>query len=250
MKINRIFFVLGFSLLVLALPAAGAQLAVPQQAGMEPIGGGVFVDPDLDPAFRAKIPSLVELAKSRVSSLYGSLEAKPNLIFCASTECFRSFGGMGLGFTDGSNIVISPRGICEAIVAHEIAHVELSARLGGFAHTLERVPQWFDEGQAVMVSRAEEYSEDAWEEATHQGRDAPPLTALESVDDWNRLTGGDGEHMQLTYGTARREVARWFAKSGRAGFDELLAALARNEAFYPAYRRIERQFSPSLAKSN
>lgn len=217
---------------------------------MESAGGSVFLDPQLAPDLRANIPPLVERAKARVSELYGPLEAKPNLVFCASTSCFRKFGGIGLGFTDGSHIVISPVGICEAVIAHEMAHVELASRLGGFTRTLEKVPQWFDEGQAVMVSRADEFSEDAWLAATRNGRDAPDLSSLESVEEWNRLTGGEGERMQYTYGTAKREVARWFAKTGPVGFAELLDALGRDESFNSAYRRIEQQFSSALAKRN
>ena len=242
MNIKRAFFALGFSFLLLAFPAAGAHLtalADPQAAGMESDGGNVFFDPDLSPELRNQIPALVDRARARVAGFYGALEAKPNLVFCATTDCFRRFGGVGLGFTDGTHIVISPRGACEAIVSHELAHVELASRLGGFARTLEKVPQWFDEGQAVMVSGAEEFSEDAWLAATRDGRDAPDLASLESVREWNRLTGYRGEYMQHTYGTAKREVVRWFAKSGSAGFAELVAALAGEEAFYSAYRRIE-----------
>jgi hypothetical protein len=251
-KIKRAFFALGFSFLLLAFPAAGAHLtalAEPQMMGMESAGGNVFFDPDLSPELRSSIPALVERAKARVSDFYGPLAAKPNLVFCASTDCFRRFGGIGLGFTDGNHVVISPRGVCEAIISHELAHVELAFRLGGFARTLEKVPQWFDEGQAVMVSGAEEFSEDAWLAATRDGRDAPDLASLESVQEWNRLTGYRGEYMQHTYGTAKREVVRWLAKSGRAGFAELMSALARGELFYPAYQRIESQ-SAVLAARN
>ncbi len=250
MKIKRAFFALGFSFLLLAFPAAATHLtalAEPQMAGMEAAGGNVFFDPDLSPELRDQIPLLVERAKARVAGFYGALEARPNLVFCASTDCFRRFGGVGLGFTDGSHVVISPRGVCEAIISHELAHVELASRLGGFDRTLEKLPQWFDEGQAVMVSGAEEFSEDAWLAATRDGRDAPDLASLESVQEWNRLTGYRGEYMQHTYGTAKREVVRWFAKSGRAGFAELVAALARDESFYSAYRRIEGRSSATLA---
>ncbi|NTV12208.1 MAG: hypothetical protein HGA47_15795 [Zoogloea sp.] len=219
-------------------------LDVPERAGMKYAGDYIFVDPSLAPERQAAIPAMVYAARERVERLYGSLQARPNLVFCGSDECFRYFGGMGLGFSNGRHLVIAPRGRRVAIVAHELAHVELAVRLGGFAQLLESVPQWFDEGQAVMVSGAEEYSEEAWLAATRNGRDAPDLSSLESVASWNRLTGSDGEHMQITYGTAKREVERWFAVAGGAGFLQLVHALADGEDFSDAYRRIESAARP------
>lgn len=74
---------------------------------------------------------------------------------------------------------------------------------------LQDVPQWFDEGQAVLISQAKEFSDAAWRDTTANCKDAPPLSLLATMEDWNRLTGTQGEYMQFTYGTARREVERW-----------------------------------------
>ena len=246
MGISKSLLAMGLTFLALLLPAVSTQaqsLSSPTQAGMRAIGNGVFLDPELPTDVREQIPGLVEEAKMRVAQYYGSLLAKPNLVFCGSADCFRGFGGCGLGFTNGEHIVISPQGIRPAIIAHELTHVELVTRVGGFSRVLERVPQWFDEGMAVMVSEAEEFSDDAWLKASGNGKNAPDLTALESVEQWTRLTGSQGENMQLTYGTAKREVARWFTKVGSAGFRELLDSLKRDETFLHAYRRIETQQS-------
>jgi hypothetical protein len=58
--------------------------------------------------------------------------------------------------------------------------------------------------------------------------------------------------MQLTYGTARHEVHRWFGRCGQSGFQALLAALYDDQAFGEAYSRMEtshvRQAMASLAE--
>ncbi|MFG1943168.1 hypothetical protein [Nonomuraea sp. NPDC048826] len=42
--------------------------------------------------------------------------------------------------------MLSPRGADPVIASHELSHVELHTRLAG-----AEVPQWFDEGLAVVV---------------------------------------------------------------------------------------------------
>jgi hypothetical protein len=90
-----------------------------------------------------------------------------------------------------------------------------------------------------MVSFAGEFTEDAWLEATGDGALAPPLGELAAMDDWVKLTGPNGENMQMTYGTARREVSRWFSVVGIDGLADLLTALETREPFGEAYLRIE-----------
>lgn len=240
---KQVFRLSTLTLLALILlstrPAAGAALDTPEQRGMRPIGDKVYVDPEMAPEQTQKLLSLVAKSRQRTALFYERLIARPSIVFCATTDCYRGFGAIGLGYTDGSTVVISPSGQRVAILAHELAHVEFSARVGGLAKVLERVPQWFDEGQAVMVSMAEEFSEDAWKAATSGGEEAPPLSSLASMSDWNRITGKHGERMQLSYGTAKREVRRWFGRAGHAGFQALLSALSNDEAFAESYARIE-----------
>jgi hypothetical protein len=219
--------------------AQAASLDRPALAGMRPLAGNVYIDPSLPDDQAEAGLALLEAARQRVAAVYGDLEARPNIVFCASADCYRSFGAIGLGFTDGKHIVFAPEGRSVAIIAHELAHVEFAARIGGFDKVLKTVPQWFDEGQAVMVSMAEEFSDHAWSHATGNGRHAPDLGTLASMDEWMRITGVKGENMQLSYGTARREVSRWFGHCGCAGLSALISALQANEPFAKAYARIE-----------
>lgn len=220
-------------------PVRAASLDDPGAAGLRHLGGGVYGAPGLAPGEVATLKRMVEHAKRRVALFYGAVSAAPNVIFCGSDDCYREFGGFGLGFSEGNHVLISPRGRRPAIVAHELAHVELAARVGGMARVLEIVPQWFDEGQAVMVSMAAEFSDEEWMEATAHGRAAPALNDLADMDQWVERTGRNGENMQMTYGTARREVSRWFAVVGSDGLADLLTALETREAFAAAYARIE-----------
>lgn len=203
------------------------------------LGANVFVDSELPPAGKFRIVDIVEQARQRAENFYGRLAADPRIVLCTTVDRFRKAGGMGLGFSDGRDVLVSPYGASVEIVSHELSHVELASRLGGYAQALAKVPQWFDEGLAVVVSQAPEFSEQAWLDATENGRNAPQLSQLESASDWNRITGESGVNMQLSYGTARREVARWYGAVGGEGLARLIGALNRGESFYVAYWRIE-----------
>jgi hypothetical protein len=165
-------------------------------------------------------------------------------------ECYRKYGGIGLGYTIGNNILISPYGTRAAIVSHELSHAELAARLGGQKQAQSKVPQWFDEGTAVMVSLAYEFSDDAWLAACHDGETSPPLSELETRAGWQHVTGANGVNMQLSYGTARQEVIRWYAQVGRKGLIQLIQALKANQDFHDAYRGIEGAAGLTLAAKN
>ncbi len=217
---------------------------------MRSLGGGVYVDPAMPAEQVQGLKRVVEGARRRVALFYGATSASPNVVFCASQDCYCDLGGIGLGFSDGAHVLISPQGRRHAIVAHELAHVELASRIGGLERVLDLLPQWFDEGLAVLTSMAREFDDEAWSEATGEGAAAPALSEIAAMNDWSRRTGPNGEHMQMTYGTARREVARWFAVVGVDGLADLLTALETREPFAEAYARIEREHLNAAAQRN
>jgi hypothetical protein len=209
------------------------------QRGLLPIASHIYVDREISPESAARLLNIVEKARVRAAYFYGELIAKPNILFCSTMECYRKFGAIGLGYTLGNTILISPYGARAAIVSHELSHVELAARLSGQPEVMNNIPQWFDEGTAVMVSLAYEFSDEAWLEACHNGESSPRLSEIESVDGWNQVTGANGVNMQRSYGTARQEVVKWYAKAGRKGLEQLIQALKDRENFHDVYRSIE-----------
>lgn len=209
------------------------------QNGMLPIAPHVFVDQETSPEKTKRLLNIVEKARVRAAYFYGELVAEPDILFCSTMDCYRRFGAIGLGYTLGNTILISPYGARAAILSHELSHVELATRLGGQAEIMDKIPQWFDEGIAVMVSLAYEFSDEAWLEACDNGESSPMLSEIESVNGWSRVTGANGINMQRSYGTARQEVVRWYAIAGRKGLGQLIQALKAKENFHDAYQSIE-----------
>lgn len=212
---------------------------------MRQIAPRVYVDREMAREDIPRLLNTVEKARVRTAYFYGELSAAPDILFCSTMECYRKFGAVGLGYTLGNTILISPYGARAAIVSHELSHVELAARLGWRPDVMDKVPQWFDEGTAVMVSLAYEFSDEAWLEACQNGEGPPRLSELESAEDWNQVTGANGVNMQRSYGTARQEIVRWYAKAGRKGLEQLIQALKDGENFHDAYRGIEENSAAS-----
>ena len=119
-------------------------------------------------------------------------------------------------------LLLSPRGLNAVITSHELTHIELHHRIGSF-RSWRTIPAWFDEGLAVLVSEDPRYSDEAWLKITNNGLNAPELK------DIGRMLGrGD---WLLVYGTARREVGRWYQRVGCAGLALLIANVKDGKDF-------------------
>ncbi len=234
-----------FLAVLLLLPACAeirsVRLYDPAASGLEPAGPDVYVDPAMTALQREAFAADLAAGRRRAAEFYGGLAAAPKVVACASMACYRRFGGIARkGVFRNGTILLSPEGLSPVAVAHEWSHAELAARVG-WLRTWWRVPQWFDEGIAVVASRDPRYTEEAWRSATDNGAKAPALSSLESLRGWLRATGKDGETRQLSYGTARHEVARWYAAAGPAGLRELIANLKHGADFRESYDRVERE---------
>lgn len=229
---------------------ASSHVSHPGDNSLVEIAPHIFVDQEIGPKYVAELLNLMKKARVRASFFYGELLSRPDILFCSTMACYREFGGVGLGYTRGNTILISPYGWRAAIISHELSHVELATRLGETPEFLDKVPQWFDEGMAVMVSMAHEFSDEAWEEACRKGEGSPQLHELASMADWNRITGDNGINMQLSYGTARQEVARWYAAAGPKGLQQLTQSLRARQDFHTAYQSAERSSTVLLANKD
>lgn len=218
---------------------AGSPILHPGDHSLIEIAPHVFVDREIGPKYVAGLLKLMDKARVRAKFFYGELLSSPDILFCSTMACYREFGGVGLGYARGNTILISPQGWRAAIISHELSHIELAARLDNRPDILDKVPQWFDEGMAVLVSMAHEFSDEAWEEACHKGEGSPQLSELASMADWNRVTGINGVNMQLSYGTARQELARWYAAAGPKGLQQLIQSLKARQDFHAAYQNVE-----------
>ncbi len=177
----------------------------------------------------AFLKSLVA-AQSQVASFFGDTLFTTKVIACSSEACFTANGGVSAkGKAYGSSmLLLSPRGLNQVIIAHELAHIELHGRVGAL-RSWRSIPQWFDEGLAVLVSDDPRYTEAEWLLATENGQNAPALETLGGSVPWGNSS------WLLSYGTARRKVGEWYTRAGLSGLLHLINEVKGGEPFQAAF---------------
>ncbi|GAA3135048.1 hypothetical protein GCM10010466_27350 [Planomonospora alba] len=198
------------ALTAVVFPSVAATVC-PGCYGLERLRPGVYAEPGLSQPRRRQVIEVVERADERVRDFFGGRKSSPDVLVCLSDECYRRIGGgreRGIAVLNRS-VMLSPRGVDPVIASHELTHVELHARLGG-----AEVPQWFDEGLAVLVSDDPRHLAPAGDRCLVVPRGPLPAT----LGDWLRAASADPR----VYAEAACQVSRM---AGAGGGKEALRAL-------------------------
>lgn len=205
---------------VIAFPSVAA-VTCPGCYGLERLRPGLYVEPGLPRHQRRRVIEVVERAGERVGDFYGGRRSSPDVLVCLSEDCYRRIGGgreRGIAVLNRA-VMLSPRGVDPVIASHELSHVELHARLGD-----GEVPQWFDEGLAVLVSEDPRYLAPAGDRCLVASSGPLPVT----LAGWLREASAD----PLLYARAACRVSRWAgANAGRQGVRTLVERLSAGQAF-------------------
>jgi hypothetical protein len=214
-----------------AYPAAAA-VACPACYGFERAGPNLFVEKGMSAAQRTHTVRVVAEARTRVASFYGEASRSPRILVCATQDCYRRVGGggsRGMALL-GLALLLSPRGTDAVIASHELSHVELHSRLGLVRAFRRAIPQWFDEGLAVVVSDDRRY-----------------LAAPGNADRCLVIPDGDLPRSRTAwihdaskndlYAKAACRVSRWIAsRGGAAAVTDLIGRVAQGADFDGIYR--------------
>ena len=229
----------------------GGKLWAPEAFGLVRVSENLYVEAGADAPTQASLQDAMRRAEGAMQAAYGQLLSRPVVHACLSEECLYRFGGQGtFAKVYGNRILLSKRGMNWHFIAHEWSHAELSKRLGLSAW--RGMPQWFDEGVAVVVSEAPEHSEQHWQYLDARGIAKPgrdELLTYKKLAQW--LAAGDryqdgknaerrarGEpEIHALYAAAGHEVRPWFAQVGTAGLLELIAQLNAGEDFSAVYAK-------------
>ncbi|MDX3109670.1 hypothetical protein ACIBO5_52440 [Nonomuraea angiospora] len=194
---------------------AGVAVAFPSVAattcpgcyGMIQVRPGLYLEPGLPPTRERQVAEVIDAANRRVADFYGGRRSSPDILVCATTRCYQKIGGGGERGIAVLNraVMLSPKGIDAVIASHEMSHVELHARLGSDAGL---IPQWFDEGLAVVVSDDPRYLKP--EGTADRCRVAPQGALPQTLDDWLLTAKAD----QDTYAKAACRASQWLQTNG------------------------------------
>ncbi|MEV0150225.1 MULTISPECIES: hypothetical protein [unclassified Nonomuraea] len=222
---------------LLVAAVAGVALAYPSVAattcpgcyGLTELEPGVYAEKDLSDEQREQIRRTVASARDRIESFYGTPLSSPRLLVCMTDACYSRIGGKkerGIAILNRS-VMLSPRGLDAVIASHEMSHVELHARLSSGVD----VPQWFDEGLAVVVSDDPRYLAPATSGDRCTTPPAGPLPV--TLEEWLAAASKD----VTTYAQSACQVNRWLRANGdRQGLMSLIGRLNTGASFASATR--------------
>ena len=211
--------------------------ATVEWTGFEKVGCCYFA-PSLDSSKRAQVQAAWLGARQRVARMYGALRAQPRIVI-ADARTFPRFAAGTTGATHylatgGSVTVLGPPGHNVDVIAHELAHAELLARVG-FAAITWCVPTWFDEGLAVQFDDRPVLAEAVYAERSRSGWLMPPLAQL---DTHAKFFAGTRDEVRFHYAGARVAVGRWLRSMSPTEARSSIASLDCSDGWKARLERI------------
>ncbi len=198
----------------------------------------------------SKIRDTKKLAGKRIANLYGDNKSRPQIIFCGNTIEYEKYcnstesAGCSMGTPWGSKfVVINGSSLSADVISHEWSHIELLERVGWWK-VWNDIPQWFNEGLAMMVDHR--FAEDTddycgkyiqyrieWILLRKKGQPNIPFSKLTTVKDF---VGHDVERNYFVYISSGLEVANWLVhNNGSQALNELLIRLKKGSPFSKEY---------------
>ena len=223
--------------------------------------GQIYFSPEIKRAHDKKLESIIKRSEARVDSFFNGKKSDPVIIICSNPQQYEKYcsstegAGCSLGTPwVNSFVILNAQGMNVDVISHEMSHTELLTRLGWWTIARE-VPQWFNEGVALMLDRRFVNNADI------RGR------YFDYLDEWLYYTGGGQEILELrdiksikgffntsqkkvmlAYMSSGLEVSYWLILSEQQGVQRLITYMQQGMTFEEAYRKAEEKQRARLFK--
>lgn len=132
----------------------------PACSGFREVAPRIYADTQASEAQVDAALQSFDAAQEMLQQVFPEPGADPIWFLCLSGDCGVKTGPRPRAMAYANSFVfVYPEGANPTILAHELAHTELHARLGTLRRLTQPVPTWFDEGLAVLVSHDPRYLE-------------------------------------------------------------------------------------------
>ncbi|WP_146202221.1 hypothetical protein [Dyadobacter jejuensis] len=217
----------------------------------ERVDGDIYVSKHLEGPLKKQITTVVTDSQHRVGALFGQYQSHPRIVVCATESEYKRYcnSNVGAGCSVGTPwglhfVVVHLQGINTDVMSHEMSHIELLERLGWWT-VLVDVPQWFNEGLALMVDRRFVKSTNPvrryrgyrreWRQYARELGWLLPLAQLEGM---SAFTSPDPDRVMYAYMTSGKEVSRWQIESGPFALTKLIQKIKSGIPFAEAYEQV------------
>ncbi|MCF2486712.1 hypothetical protein [Dyadobacter sp. CY347] len=214
--------------------------------------GKIYFSQDVKPVHYKKIKSIIHRSEARVDSFFNGKKSNPTIIVCSNPQEYQKYcsstegAGCSLGTPWGhSFVILNTQGMNVDVISHEMSHTELLARLGWWTIATE-IPQWFNEGIALMldrrfvnnpdnIGRYFDYM-DEWLYYTGGGQQILELRDMASI---KGFFNASQKQVMLAYMSAGLEVSYWLILSEEDGLQRLIGEMKNGKSFQEAYALAE-----------
>ena len=227
-----LFLAFGCGIAAAALPGPHRALA-PTLFGLTEIAPDIFTDA---PARKADWLAIVEAANVRDRLFFGTLQASPRYILCATMACERTFGKQGnVAQTYGWSMIHIPPKALEnfdvgvILMAHERVHAEIVYKWGASALWDTKIPSWFNEGIATYISRDYRIESFYAQFPAFNAETRSGVLRARYFWDWGSVVGAYGWHD--AYGAAAENVKILQRRIGDDGLRQIISRSIGGENF-------------------
>lgn len=247
------FLVVGFAVIFVSISFLYPQVFYCETIGLSDfrkIQRNIFVSPDLNPRTYTHTKNVIRASIARIDSFYMGHQSRPTIIVCSNKDQYKKYcnstegAGCSLGTPWGSSyVIVSNQSLNVDVISHEMSHVELLTQLGWWK-TLKQIPQWFNEGLALMLDKRFVATEDPVvryisyrNEWRYYAQKENRILRLNDIESFKDFFTGDDRDIMFAYMSSGMEVSYWMARSGKKGFQEFLHDMRGGEAFQTAYAK-------------
>ncbi|MCP3932819.1 MAG: hypothetical protein GY705_27415 [Bacteroidetes bacterium] len=173
----------------------------PSWMNLVQISNDVYVEKGMSEDLKKVLLTQKMESKEFVTDVWGEIKSEPIIYACESKKCAESFGLSARAHAVSRYIILRPEGFTKYLISHEISHSEVVERAGGFFNW-RKIPQWFDEGLAVVVGPDPRHNESAWEKIILENLPHPSqeeLMKIHSIKAWNKATHEYNEKLFYMY---------------------------------------------------
>ncbi len=219
----------------------------------KPLNNRFYVSPSSSLKHQKEAQKAITEAQGRVQKLWGERVGTPTIIVCEKAYEYAQFchsdegAGCSIGTPWGSSyIVLNLDGLNVDVIAHEMCHDELFTRLGWWT-TTRQIPQWFNEGLALMVDHRFVAATDSVqryldykEECAYVSNGGQIVLKLKEISSMRGFFSGPESHVMLAYMTAGTEVSRWLSHTGTQHIPTLINRIKSGDTFEVAYYDLDK----------
>lgn len=198
-----------------------------QKFVFKPVSTGLYASGKLSKEQSDLLLTYRKSATDRIKDFWGKKQGQAAVFYCDAAEiyerlCHSSKGsGCSVITPFGSWIILNYNGMSEDVIAHEMCHDELSARIGWW-RSRTSVPKWLDEGLALQLDNRFVNSSDSIQRYIDYKAELQKFSLgnqvkipLKNLETDKQFFGNDAVFTQLAYLTSATQVAKMISVHGR-----------------------------------